>query len=254
MDGEKGVEDLGKAVARVFGFDEGDQSPDGALAVVFGRGQFAAQTVAKAAAEVELFGSGLGGVVEGVVAIGIKEAVAEDAGGEAEGLAKEGLESAGGPGIAAGLDDAGLGEGGVEVAGPAGEAGADGEKLAGEQSDGFGAEIEGGSGETGEGSGDAFGGAGAVAAAANTLRFTLDVAEGLVVGIFAVALFGGGEEAGFGQAIDSAEVPERGGASNFGLNPGPRKMPMHVPVYVRGKGGVPFGCPVFGASETSAIV
>jgi hypothetical protein len=133
MDGEETIEYLRVTLARVLVFDELDQFPDGMLTRVVGGRHLTAQTLAEAFTELEFVVGGQVWVVEIVVAVGIEEAVGEQGRSEFHRLAEKGLQAAGGPGIAAGLNGVGHAEGGVKAARIPRELSADGQKFVGEE-------------------------------------------------------------------------------------------------------------------------
>lgn len=144
-----------KIDARVFAFDEVDHGLEGEFARIVDREFFAVETLAEAGAEMEL---GCGAeifAVEEVIAVRVEQAVAEDGRGEALRHTEKRLEAAGCPRIAAGLDDVGHAERGIEAARPTGELRAGGKEIAGQEIDGISAEVEALCGELGEGIGDA---------------------------------------------------------------------------------------------------
>jgi len=120
MDGEEGVVDLRIARAWILLFNELNHGPDIRFMRSGGGKALAAEALAEALAETELVGGGEAGMVEVVIGVGVKQAVGEDGGSEFHGLTEKSLQSAGGPGIAAGLDSVFHGESGVKAARPAG--------------------------------------------------------------------------------------------------------------------------------------
>ena len=91
MDREKAVEDARVVEARILGFDEIDESPDGSFAVIGGCERSAFETLTETIAEAEF---GFGGdvfAVEIIVAVGIEEAVAEDGRCDSYALTEQGL-------------------------------------------------------------------------------------------------------------------------------------------------------------------
>lgn len=186
-----GIERAGKLI-----FDDPDELPDEGFAEVADEEHVAGETAAEAVGELLLFGPRGRGLVDVVVAVGVEEAVGEDAGAERDFCAEEGLESAGSPGIAAGLSDVVLGERGVEAPGPGGELGADGEELGGEALDGGLAQVEGFGSEAGKRA-DKAGFENVRIDAAGRAGDALHVPESAVVGGLAAALLAG-DVAGLG--------------------------------------------------------
>jgi len=220
MDGEKAIEYLRVALAGILVLDELNEFPDGCFARVVGGGNLTAQTLAEALAELELVVGGQVGVVKVVVAVGIEKAVGEQGRGEFHGLAEKGLQAAGGPGIAAGLDGVGHAEGWVKAACPPRELRADGQEVVGEELDCFAFKTERGGCEAGKECDDALLYAEALGWRAwHAPGFTLDGAQALVIGLFALALLVRSAARGIGKGGQRASVPQRDGLLNLCLDP-----------------------------------
>src|SRR5580692_5833026 len=121
MDGEQRVENLRKMCARKLAFDHLNHGPDGCFMCVSGCETDAAKTQAKALAEAKLVRRGQSGMIEVVIAVGVKKAVGKNRLCQFDGPAKERLQAATGPCVAAGLDDVGIGKGRIKTARPARE-------------------------------------------------------------------------------------------------------------------------------------
>ena len=142
VNGEQRSVDVGVIRAGKLLLNEGDHVPGAGLVMAGGRERVALEAQAEAVIEAELVVAGDGALVEVVIGVGVKQAVSKDGGREGHGRAEQRLKTAGGPGVAAGLDDACVGEGGIEAMGPAGELCADGKEAVSEQIDGVRAEVE----------------------------------------------------------------------------------------------------------------
>ena len=182
----------------------------------------AAQALAEPRTEEVLGLSGCVAAIEIVVGVGVQEAVSDDGRRDVRGFAEQRLQPVDGPGVAAGLNNLGDGECGVEAARAASEFGARAQEAAGDELDRFLFEVQCGCGEAGECGdeailhGDAFRfGAGSMA------QFQLHGAEAFVVGLLAIALlvWSVGESARKGAC--RAIMPVLGDERGLGFNPRP---------------------------------
>jgi len=194
MDGEKGIEDLRVLLAGILIFNKLHQCPDGGFTCVVGDRRSTAQALTKTLAELELVFRGQAGMVEAVVAVGIEKAVCNDGRSELHRSAEKGLQSAAGPGIAAGLDDVGHAEGWVKTARPASKLSARGQEIICEEIGCFVIEAKRGGSEGGKERNDTLLHAEALGRSPwHAPGFALDGAQTLVIGLFAPLLLTRGE-------------------------------------------------------------
>lgn len=136
--------------ARILAFDHPGQSPDGCFVRTADGKMLAAQAPAESRTKEALGGRGCIATIEIVVGIGVKEAIANDRRRYARGLAEEGLQAVGGPGVPASLNDLRHGENSVEMAGAASEFDAGRQEALSDEIDGWRFETERRGSEMGE--------------------------------------------------------------------------------------------------------
>lgn len=229
VNGKKRIVDLRNAHAGILIFNELNHGPDSGFMRIAGGQALAAEALAEAFAEAEFVRGGQIRMVEMVVCVGIEEAIGEDGGRELHGPAEQGLESTGGPRIAAGLDGVFHGEGRIEAAGPASELCANGKEAVGEQIYSFAFKAKSGSCEAGKERNDSLlheMPLGWRARGATSLL--LDSAQTFIVGLLVLALFADGRARQRRKATLRAVIPDFDGVRDPRLNPGPSVMLFHV--------------------------
>jgi len=237
VDGEEAVEDLRMSGAGILLLDQPDHGPERGFPAVAGRMRLAAEAFAEALAEEDFLFGGDVFAVEVVVAVGVEEAVAEDGRGDANRLAEERLQAAGGPGVAAGLDDVGHAEVWVELPRPSRQADADGQEFVGEEMDCVVRQVQRTGGKPGEGGYDPvlhFEPAGAASRGAP--GFALNGEQAFIVGLLALLLLRGAVARAVLRRWLRALPPNFDGLCDLRFDPGPAVELLHTARSTKARG------------------